>query len=159
MISKAITRFIRISPRKARLVADMVRGKPIDEAQSTLGNLHKRASFIIQETLKSAIANALKNPAVSEADLYVSKVTIDGGPMFKRYKAGSMGRAMMIRHRTSHILVELDTKKKESPVAGRQSPVKEVKVRSQEFGVRSKKLKTPNSKLRTKKLVTAKRGK
>lgn len=152
MISKAIARFIRQSPRKMRLVADMVRGKPIDEAQAILMNLEKRARLYVQEVLSSAVANATnKDPDVSPSDLYISRIIIDGGPMFKRYRAGSMGRAMMIRHRTSHILIELDRKK--------TAAKPEVKVKSQKLGVRSKKLKTPNPKLKTKKAATAKKGK
>jgi len=111
MISKAIARFIRISPRKTRLVADVVRGKPIDEAQAILMSLEKRARNYIIQVLKSAIANAfVKDPDIAPSDLYISKITIDVGPTFKRYRAGSMGRAMMIKHRTSHILIELDKK-------------------------------------------------
>jgi len=143
VISKAIARFIRISPRKTRLVADMIRGKPIDEAQAILNNLGKRATMFVQEVLGSAISNATKNPDISASDLYVSKITIDGGPMFKRYKAGSMGRAMMIRHRTSHILVELDLKKeviKKPGVKVQKKEIKETKVKVKETKAKSKKL-------------------
>lgn len=115
MIAKASGKFIRISPRKVRLVADTVRGKSIDEAQALLANLERRPRLYILEILKSAIANATnKDPDISLGDMYISKITIDNGPMFKRYRAGSMGRAMMIRHRTSHILIELDAKKERS---------------------------------------------
>ncbi|MBI4335160.1 MAG: 50S ribosomal protein L22 [Candidatus Omnitrophica bacterium] len=112
MISRASARFIRISPRKTRLVADMVRGKSIDEANAVIENLEKRGRYYIGQVLKSAVANAtVANPDISAGDLYISRIVIDGGPMFKRYRAASMGRAMMIRHRTSHILIELDRKK------------------------------------------------
>lgn len=128
MISRAACRFIRISPRKTRLVADMVRGKSIDEAQAILSNLEVRPRLYIQQVLKSAVANATSvNPDISAADLYISKILIDGGPMFKRYRAGSMGRAMMIKHRTSHIAIELDKKHEKTPVASHKLPVKEVK--------------------------------
>ncbi|MFH1847923.1 MAG: 50S ribosomal protein L22 [Candidatus Omnitrophota bacterium] len=111
MFAKAIARYIRISPRKTRLVADLIRGKSVDEARAVLMNLAKKATVYVGEVLNSAVANATRNPDVEPKDLFVSRITIDGGPMLKRYRAGSLGRAMTIRHRTSHILVELDLKK------------------------------------------------
>lgn len=150
MISRAAARFIRISPRKTRLVADMVRGKPIDEARAILANLEKRARLYINEVLKSAIANAAINvPDVSPGDLYISRIIIDGGPMFKRYRAGSMGRAMMIKHRTSHIVIELDRKQEKSQVTSPKSQVKEVKKPT----IKEK------AKPKVKKLAAAKKGK
>jgi len=154
MISRASARYIRISPRKTRLVADMVRGKPIDAAQAILANLEKRARLYINEVLKSAVANAVINdPNVSASDLYISKIIIDGGPMFKRYRAGSMGRAMMIKHRTSHILIELD-KKKET--------VERAEVKSQKAKGKIKKIEEKTekkeSKAKVKKIVAAKKG-
>jgi len=169
MISRAACRFIRISPRKTRLVADMVRGKSIDEAQAILSNLEVRPRLYIKEVLKSAVANATSvNPDISAADLYISKILIDGGPMFKRYRAGSMGRAMMIKHRTSHISIELDRKHEKLPVTsqrgtkrsrakpprqgipeGDKSPVKEVK----------KPIIKEKAKPKIKKMATARKGK
>ena len=161
MISRAACRFIRISPRKTRLVADMVRGKSIDEAQAILSTLEVRPRLYIKEVLKSAVANATSvNPDISAADLYISKILIDGGPMFKRYRAGSMGRAMMIKHRTSHISIELDRKHEKLPVTsqrgtkrslpeGDKSPVKEVK----------KPIIKEKAKPKIKKMATARKGK
>lgn len=154
MISRAITRFIRISPRKTRLVADMVRGKSIDEARAILANLDKRARGYIEDTLKSAVGNAKKDPDISPGDLYISRITIDSGPMFKRYRAGSMGRAMMIKHRTSHISIELDLRKtaaaaKAEAKAGRPEKKPKVKKEATETMAKDK----------TKKAVAAKRGK
>jgi large subunit ribosomal protein L22 len=143
MISKAVVRFVRLSPRKARLVADMVRGKGVSEAQAILSNLHKKASSYVSEVLSSAVANAKIHPEVEPAELYVSKITVDDGPKLKRYRAGSMGRAMRIAHRMSHILVELDVRKE-------RAPVKAVKKRV----VAEKK---PPAK--TKRLTAAKKGK
>ena len=108
-MSRAVSRFIRISPRKTRLVANFVKGKSVGQALGILSNLNKRACIYIEEVLRSAIANAKRNPEIEENDLYISRLTVDGGPMLKRFRAGSMGRAMMIRHRTSHITVELET--------------------------------------------------
>lgn len=109
MVAKAVVRYIRISPRKARLVANFIKNKSVGEALAILANLNKmRASEIIEELLRSAISNAKRNPDIKEGDLFISKLAVDGGPMLKRYRAGSMGRAMMVRHRTSHIRIELD---------------------------------------------------
>jgi large subunit ribosomal protein L22 len=115
MIAKAVARYIRISPRKTRLVADAVRGKKVAEAMALLANINKKACIYIKEVLHSAIANATRNPDIDQGNLYISKLVVDGGPMLKRFRAGSMGRAMMIRHRTSHITVELDTIAKPKP--------------------------------------------
>ena len=144
MISKASARYIRISPRKTRLVADMVRGKPIDKAQAILANLEKRARLYINEVLKSAIANAaINDPGVSPSDLYISRIIIDGGPMFKRYRAGSMGRAMMIKHRTSHISIELDKKKETKKLKNEKT--KELKnLKTEKPKIKSQKKEIPS---------------
>ena len=145
MISKAITRYIRMSPRKPRLVADMVRGKSINEALAILSNVHKKAAMYISDIVVAAVANAKINPEIAESDLYISKLVIDGGPMFKRYKSGSMGRASTIRKRTSHLTVELDQRKPEGHehkpkehVAHEQRPKKVEDVKEK---VKSKKVK------------------
>lgn len=115
MVSKAIARYIRISPRKTRLVANEIKGKQVGDALAMLSNINKRACVYLEEVLKSAISNAKRNPDIEEGNLYISKMIVDGGPVLKRYRAGSMGRAMMVRHRTSHISVELNTIKKVAP--------------------------------------------
>lgn len=116
MIAKAIARYIRISPRKTRLVANFIKGKSVGEALAILSNLNKRACGYIEELLRSAISNAKRKPEIKEEELFISKLVVDGGPTLKRFRAGSMGRAMMIRHRTSHITIELDVKSRpESP--------------------------------------------
>ena len=118
MVAKAIARYIRISPRKVRLVADFIKGKSVGEALAILSNLNKRPCEFIEDVLRSAISNAKRNPEIKEEDLYISNLAVDGGPLLKRYRAGSMGRAMMIRHRMSHIRVELEARpkqKKEEP--------------------------------------------
>lgn len=108
MVSKAIARYIRISPRKTRLVTDAIRGKNVGEAMAILANTNKKACIYLEDLLKSAISNAKRNPDIEENDLFISKLMVDGGPVLKRFRAGSMGRAMKIRHRTSHITIELD---------------------------------------------------
>jgi len=108
MIAKAYARYIRVSPRKVRQVVDLLRGKSVYEALSILANLNKRAAVFAEDILRSAMSNAKRNPEVKEENLYISKMVVDGGPMLKRFRAASMGRASMIRHRLSHIGVELD---------------------------------------------------
>ncbi|HEO63739.1 MAG TPA: 50S ribosomal protein L22 [Candidatus Omnitrophica bacterium] len=111
-VIKAKARFVKISPRKARLVLDMVRGKSVIAAQAILANMDKKSAGIVSKLLGSAIANAENNKALKKEDLYISAVFADQGPTLHRYKAATMGRASAIRKRTSHITVELDHKKK-----------------------------------------------
>lgn len=103
---RAVSRFIRISPRKTRLVADLIRGKNAVESQQLLETVNKRAARIIGKTLNSVISNA-KQKEVEEGSLWIKKIMIDGGPLYKRYMPRAMGRATMIRHPTSHITVVL----------------------------------------------------
>lgn len=108
MESKALARYIRISPQKARLVADMVRGKSVDTAINTLRFMPKKGARILRKVIESALANASQNEAIDIDTLYVKKIFIDGGPMLKRIRPRAMGRATRILKRTSHITVVLD---------------------------------------------------
>ena len=104
---RARLRFVRISPRKAQLVADLIRGKGSEEALNTLIFTKKAAAKIIIKLLKSAIANA--NQKKMDVDrLYVKQITVDQGPTMKRHQPRALGRATMIRKRTSHINIVLD---------------------------------------------------
>src|SRR5918999_999488 len=104
---KAKAKYVRIAPRKARLVADEVRGKSVPEAVSLLRFTNKRAAKIIGEIVQSAAANAEHNDDADPDELFVREIRVDEGPTIKRYRARAMGRATMIRKRTSHITVEL----------------------------------------------------
>ncbi len=104
---KAKAKYVRIAPRKARLVADEVRGKSFPEAVSILRFTNKRAAKIIAEVVESAAANAEHNDDADPEELFVREIRVDDGPTIKRYRARAMGRATMIRKRTSHISVEL----------------------------------------------------
>lgn len=108
MEAKAVAKYIRISPQKARLVADLVRGKKIREAESTLLFTRKYAGGIIAKVLKSAIANAKQNPNIDDSILYVKAVFVDQGPSLKRWRARAQGRAASIKKRMSHITIVLD---------------------------------------------------
>ena len=112
MIAKAKGRYIRVAPRKARLIIDMIRDKYTDEALSLLQFTPKRAAKTVEGVLKSAIANAEQKADVNVDNLYISRATVDGGPMLKRYRPAPMGRAVRILKRTSHITIELDEKER-----------------------------------------------
>ncbi|MCK9297143.1 MAG: 50S ribosomal protein L22 [Desulfobulbaceae bacterium] len=108
MEAKAVVKNIRISPQKARLVADMIRGKQIDTALNTLKFTPKKGARILRKVVESAVANASQNEAIDVDTLFVKKIFIDGGPMLKRIRPRAMGRASRILKRSSHITVVLD---------------------------------------------------
>jgi large subunit ribosomal protein L22 len=104
---RAVAKYVRVAPRKARLVADEVRGKGYPEAVSALQFTNKRAASLVGDVLNSAAANAENNFDMDPEELFVREIRVDEGPTIKRYRARAMGRATMIRKRTSHITVEL----------------------------------------------------
>ena len=105
---RARLRFVRIGPRKARLVADLIRGKRSEEALNILTFTKKAASKILIKLLKSAIANATQKKTIDIDRLYVKKIAVDQGPTMKRFQPRAMGRATTIRKRSSHITIVLD---------------------------------------------------
>ncbi len=105
---KARLRFARISPRKARLVADLVRGKRSEEALNILSFTKKASARILIKLLKSAIANATQKKTIDIDRLYVKQIMVDQGPTMKRFQPRALGRATTIRKRTSHIHIVLD---------------------------------------------------
>ena len=111
MEAKAIARYVRISPRKARCVVDLIRGKNVDEALAILQYTPKAASPVVYKLLSSAVANAVNNQEMDRSTLYVAEVYANPGPTLKRYVARSRGSASPMLRRTSHISVILDEKK------------------------------------------------
>ncbi len=110
METQAKLRNVRLSPRKARLVVDLVRGKGIQEAMNILQFSPQKTAPILSKLLKSAVANA-EQKGVSDVDtLFVKTVTVDQGPVLKRFLPRAQGRASRIRKPTSHITVVLDVK-------------------------------------------------
>lgn len=105
-VVRAVTKHLRIAPRKMRLVIDTIRRQPVQEAVGILMLLKKKGAKLAVKTLKSAIANA-KNLGLNEKRLVVSNVRADGGPVFKRFLTRSMGRADKILKRTTHLTVEV----------------------------------------------------
>ena len=107
---KARARYIRIAPRKARLVVDLVRGKKVDEALTVLAFTPKRAAKVVHTLLQSAVANAGQQGGVDIDTLYVKHISVDGGPSLKRFRPAPMGRAHPFKKRTCHINVSLAEK-------------------------------------------------
>ena len=105
MEGKAIAKSVRISPIKARLVIDLIRGKNVDEAVTILENRNKRSSGIILKVLNSAIANAVNNFSLDKKKLYVKEARVDAGPVMKRVMFDSRSHIGHKDRRTSHIVV------------------------------------------------------
>jgi large subunit ribosomal protein L22 len=115
MEARAIARHVSMSPRKARLVIDQIRGKTVNDAYAILQFSKKGAAETINKTLRSAVANAQVKSQdegeVLDVDvLFVREAFVDEGPTLKRWRAAAQGRAAPIRKRTSHITVVVDTK-------------------------------------------------
>jgi large subunit ribosomal protein L22 len=107
MISKAKGKYIRVSPMKARLIIDLIRGKDVPSSQAILTHVEKGLAGTVSKILSSAVSNA-KSKGLNEEQLYISKITADQGPMWKRFRAASFGRAVEIHKKTTHLTIELD---------------------------------------------------
>jgi large subunit ribosomal protein L22 len=105
-----VAKFVHVSPRKARLVADHVRGRSVPEARAILAFTPRAAAHEVEKVLRSAVANAESNPNLhwNGDDLYVSAIFVDEGPTLKRWRARARGRVNRIFKRTCHITVRLD---------------------------------------------------
>ena len=106
---KATAKFVRVSPRKARLVADHIRGRSVPEARTILAFTERAAAVDVEKVLSSAVANAESNPALhwNGDDLVVHAVFVDEGPTLKRWRARARGRVARIKKRTCHITVQV----------------------------------------------------
>ena len=118
MEARAVSRFVRISPSKARRVANLIKGKDVSEALTTLRFMRKRGSKFVEKTVKSAASNAMDvarsmTPAqeLNIDGLYIKEARVDEGARMKRFRPRAYGRASMIRHRTSHITIVVEDKK------------------------------------------------
>lgn len=110
MEARAITRYVRVAPRKMCLVADLVRGKKVNEALNILHFSPKRSSLVIEKTIRSALANLMDKEDVRDINVdnaVVSEIRVNEGPTWRRFKPRAMGRATRIRKRTSHLYVTL----------------------------------------------------
>ena len=110
MESRAVTRYLRIAPRKVRLVVDMIRGRRVEQALGILEFTSRRAARLIAKTVKSAVANAESNQSVDVDRLYVKRAYVDEGPTLKRFMPRAHGRATPILKRTSHVTIVVDEK-------------------------------------------------
>lgn len=110
MEAKAISRYVRIAPRKMCLVADLVRGKRVNDALNILHFSPKRSSLVIEKTIRSALANLMDKEdarSINVDDAVIREIRVNQGPTWKRFKPRAMGRATRIRKRTSHLYVTL----------------------------------------------------
>lgn len=108
---QAVHKYVRISPQKCRLVVDQVRGMKIGDALELLEFSRQKAGGLVKKVLKSAIANAENNHGADIDELFVSKATVDQGPIFRRYRARAKGRPGNIQKPTSHIAIAVSDKK------------------------------------------------
>ena len=105
---KAKARFLRMSPRKVRLIINLIRGMKIAEARVQLKHTKKHAAIPVLKLLESAVANAKHNFQIDEGKLFIKAITADGGPVLHRWRARAFGRAAPIRKRTTHLSVILE---------------------------------------------------
>jgi len=109
MQSQAIAKYLRVSPRKARLVVDLIRGKSVEEARTILTFSTRAAAENVEKVLNSAVANAEdKHDGLKPEDLYISAAFVDEGPTLKRIRAGAKGMAKRINKRSCHVTIQLD---------------------------------------------------
>ena len=106
IVAKA--RYVRMSPRKLRLLRDVVVGKEAKETIQVLGSVYKRGSQVIIKLLKSALANAKGRGSSEQSIWYVKNLVVDEGPSMKRFRAAAMGRSTIIKKRMSHVTVILE---------------------------------------------------
>ena len=110
MEARAIAKTLRVSPIKARLVVDMIRGKNVKDALNILNNMNKKPARLTKKVLDSAIANAVNNNGADAATLYVKEARVDAGPVMKRHMFDSRSHIGHKDHRTSHIVIAVATK-------------------------------------------------
>ncbi len=122
-------RYLRISPRKVRLVTDLIKGLSVIEAEKQLKFLTKKATQPILKLLNSAVANAKNNANLVKENLYIGKVVVENGPMLKRWRPRAMGRAAPIMKRTSHITLILNEKE---PLPSQKGKEVEPKIAKEE---------------------------
>lgn len=108
MVSKAVHKYARVSPKKARVVLDLIRGKSVEEASSILLSARRRVAPLLSKLLKSAVANASEKGYSDIDSLYIKEVYATQGPTLKRFKARAMGRAFARTTKMSHITIVLE---------------------------------------------------
>jgi len=121
---QAVAKFVRVSPRKARLVTDNIRGRSVPEARTILAFTERAAAIEIEKVLSSAVANAESNPALHwhGDDLVIHSVYVDEGPTLKRWRARARGRVARIKKRTCHITIHVAQNATTIAAAAEQKP-------------------------------------
>lgn len=120
--------YLRVAPRKVRLVADLVRGRSVFEAEDRLNFVHKKASKPVAKLLNSAVANAEHNFKLKKNNLYISEIKVDQGPTLKRWRARARGAANEIQKKTSHITIVLDELESDEEIKiGKKGKIKIIK--------------------------------
>ena len=104
---RASARYVRISPMKVRMLADAIKGKPVEKAMEMLRFMPQKGAGIVEKVLRSAVANADQQPDIDIDSLVVGNLLVDCGPMFKRFRARARGRGTRILKRSSHVTVVL----------------------------------------------------
>ncbi len=120
---KAKLRYLRISPRKVRLVIDLIRGLDTQEAIEQLNFMPKRSALPVLKLINSAVANAENNFKLKTDNLYIKKITADEGPKLKRWKPRAFGRATPILKRSSHITLILDERESDTKKTGKKEKI------------------------------------
>jgi len=152
---RANQKYVRQTPRKLRAVADLIRGRDLADINEILTGLNKRGARVINETIRQAVANAVNNMGFNETQLSLKSLMINEGPTYKRFRAGSRGRAKPYEKKTSHVLVELAVKEESSRPAAAKTEKKEVKTEA----VTSKETDAPKSETpKVKKAAAAKKA-
>ena len=113
METSAVLRGVRLSPQKGRLVADLIRGMPVDRALDVLKFSPKRGAKIIKKVLESAIANAEHNDGADVDELKITRIFVEKGPVLKRFRPRAKGRGVQILKPTSHVFLSVGDKPKE----------------------------------------------
>lgn len=116
MVTRALAKYLKISPKKLKPVASLLGRKKVADVLYMLVNVNKKGALMLKAVVESALSNAkrLPNKDFNEENLHISKVVVNAGPVLKRHRAMSMGRAGHIRKRTSHVLIELDSVKEKA---------------------------------------------
>jgi len=149
---KAFARNVRMSPRKVRLVTNLVKGMPVGLAIEQLLFLKKDAAVVVRKLIESAVANAVHNAKLDKNDLFIKTLTSDGGPTLKRWRARARGSAATIRKRTAHVAIVLsdggksEQKKLENKKDKKVEEKKEEGVKKVESGKEVKKAKVVKAK-------------
>ncbi len=112
--AKAVLRYVRMTPRKMRMVIDLIRGRDVPEALTVLKYLSRAAVPVVEKVLNSAVANAGQRELGDPESLKISKAYVDGGPVLKRFQPRAMGRAAPIHKRTSHVTIVVSPTKKDA---------------------------------------------